>query len=134
MIYFDRPYLTIRWDQATRSVIMEWKMFVDGDGFRDGLNTGLELLVEKRASRWLADLRKLEVVTADDQKWSNEDWFPRAISAGIKAMAIVVPKSTIAAMSVDAIMKKAELQNRTLVTHYFDNVFDAREWLRENGD
>jgi hypothetical protein len=56
-----------------------------------------------------------------------------AVSKGIRAMAIVVPKSTIAGMSVDAIMKKAELENRTLVTHYFDNVFDAREWLRAGG-
>jgi hypothetical protein len=130
MIYFDKPYLTIRWDLATRTVIMEWKMFVDGEAFRNGLNTGLELLVEKGASHWLADLRNLGVITPDDQKWSNEVWFPKAVSKGIRVMAIVVPKSTIAGMSVDAIMKKAELNNRTLVTHYFDNVFDAREWLR----
>lgn len=127
MVYFDVSYITIHWDEQLYCVIMEWKRFVEGPDFKKGLNTGLELVQEKGTHKWLADLRRLGVVTQEDQEWSNTDWFPRAITAGLTHMAIVVPHNIIAKWSVDRIMSKVEGTN--LTTHYFDNVEQAREWL-----
>ncbi|NJP04710.1 MAG: hypothetical protein HC837_03290 [Chloroflexaceae bacterium] len=128
MVYFDTSYLCIRWDSEINSVLMEWKSFVFGNDFRQGLNKGLELAREKRASRWLADLRKLGVVSQEDQQWSNQDWFPRALAQGIRSMAIVVPENVVAKWSVERIMQKAEEQ--PLVVTYLASVEEARQWLR----
>jgi hypothetical protein len=130
MVYLDVAYITIHWDEHLKCVIMEWKRFVEGNDFKKGLNTGLELVQKNSARKWLADLRRLGVVTQEDQEWSNNDWFPRAISAGLTHMAIVVPHNIIAKWSVDRIMSKVAGTN--LTTHYFDNVEQARDWLAAN--
>ena len=128
MVYFDEPFLTIRWDSITQCVVMEWKKFVLGEDFRKGLDKGLELVKEKQSKRWLADLRSIGVVAQEDQDWSNTNWFPRALAAGLTHMAIVVPENVIAKWSVDRIMNKVE--NTNLTVHYFDGVEKAKQWLR----
>jgi hypothetical protein len=127
MIYFNERYLTILWDGEIGAVRMEWKEFVDGDAFRSGLNAGLALVVQKKTGKWLADLRRLGPVTLEDQKWSNEDWFPRAIAGGLRYMALVSPRKVVAQMSVRTIMSK--VMDRNLTTAHFDELEQARQWL-----
>jgi hypothetical protein len=128
MIYLNERYLTILWDAEIGAVRMEWKEFVDADAFRAGLNAGLALLGQKKTGKWLADLRRLGPVTLEDQKWSNEDWFPRALAAGLRCMALVSPRKVVAQMSVRTIMSK--VLDRNLTTAHFDDLEQARQWLR----
>jgi hypothetical protein len=128
MIVFDQRYLTIHWDDDLGAVWMEWREFIDGEAFRDGLDRGLALLVKNRSSKWLADLRSLGPVSLEDQKWSNEDWFPRALASGLRTMAVVVPRKVVAKMSVHTIMSKVDDKN--LTTAHFGDLGLARSWLR----
>lgn len=128
-VVFDKPFLAIHWDNTIRTVIMEWKGFAQGADFREGLDTGLQTVIDHNGSRWLADLRQIGVVSQVDQKWSNEDWFPRAIQGGVRYMALVIPHSALARMSVNQIMNKVE--GIGLVTHHFDSTDEARRWLSE---
>lgn len=129
MIHFDKPFLTIYWDNSIGCVIMEWKKFVTGDDFRAGLDTGLQLLIDQQSTKWLADLRNLGVIAQEDQEWSNNNWFPRALVAGMTHMAIVQPANIISKWSVDRIMEK--VANTNLTIHYFDDLDKARQWLSE---
>lgn len=129
MVHFDKPFLTIYWDNSIACVIMEWKKFVAGNDFRTGLDTGLQLIIDKRSTKWLADLRNLGVVAQEDQEWSNNNWFPRALIAGITHMAIVQPANIISKWSVDRILEK--VANTNLTIHYFDDLDKARQWLNE---
>ena len=128
MIHFDEPWLTIHWDEPCQAVRMEWKAYVEGDQARQGLEAGLSLFQRKRASRWLADVRLLGPVRQVDQQWINQDWFPRAIAAGLRFMATVVPKSAIARMSVKQIMSK--VNEVDIINCNFDDLEQARHWLR----
>lgn len=127
MVYREYPFLRIHWEPDVPCVGMEWLGFVRGPPFRDALNAGLALLQERGAQGWLADLRDLGVVDQEDQSWANEDWFPRAVEAGIRRMALIMPTRTIAAMSVESIMQEAP---NGLLTRYFDAPAEARAWLR----
>lgn len=128
MIRLDEPWLKISWDDSCAAVRMEWKSYVEGEPARQGLDIGLDLLQEKRTSRWLADVRLLGPVRQIDQDWVNHDWFPRAITAGLRFMATVSPKSAIARMSVKRMMNKV---NEVDVLHsFFDDLEQARQWLR----
>jgi hypothetical protein len=129
MVYKKYPFITIHWDEEINAVVMEWTKFAVSALFRRALNDGLDLLIEKGSHRWLADLRGLGPVGPEDQKWSNEDWFPRAIAGGVTRMALVAPNSTLSKMSVDTIMERVGEVN--LARHYFDSVEDARLWLAE---
>ena len=128
-VHQNYPFLTIHWDEGNDCVWMEWKQFVKGKEFREGLDEGLGLLKEKGATRWLADTRKLSVLDMEDQDWTIVHWFPRAIRAGLERMAIVRPTKAVAMMSVNDVMRKADL--RGLAVAYFDSLEDARAWIRQ---
>lgn len=89
---------------------------------------GLELLIEKRANKWLADLSKMVIISQDDQKWADKDCFPRAAKSGIRYMAMITPEKVISRMSVrNVISKVGDLE---IETEYFANPEDAKAWLR----
>lgn len=126
-LHKDLDFLLIHWDDSIKSVVMTWKKFARGDHFRNGLNEGVNLIKEKGGLNWLADLRDLGTVTNEDQQWSNEDWYPRAIAAGIRYMAIIMPKSYVSTLSVKNILTKVE--DIEIETQYFDSVEEAKHWL-----
>ena len=128
MIHHSEPWLTVHWDDSCDAVWLEWKSYVEGDPARQGLDRGLDLLRRKRTTRWLADVRLLGPVRQVDQKWINQDWFPRAITAGLRCMATVMPKSSVARLSVKQIMSK--VNEVDILTASFDDLDQARAWLR----
>ena len=83
MVSFDEKFLQIYYDETVPCVTMQWKDFATSEEFKIGLNKGLDLLMEQNTENWLADLRKMDVIDPDDEKWSNEDWFPRALAGGV---------------------------------------------------
>jgi hypothetical protein len=129
MVHFDESYLTISYDADSATVIMQWKSFATSEEFRKGLNEGLKLIEEKKASNWLADLRKMEAIDPEDEQWSNEDWFSRALQGGINRMAIVPSEDIFNSISVDNIM--SAITGTDLVTHYFKDTEEAKSWLKE---
>lgn len=129
MVYYDSSYLRIVWDESVDCVIMDWKGFVGGERFRSGLLKGLELLVDKNATRWLAVLTEMGSLLKEDQEWSNSEWFPRAAEAGVQKIAIIVPQKVLAQMSVNAIMQKAA--RSTIESKHFKNIEEAKSWLAE---
>jgi hypothetical protein len=127
MSYYTVPHLTVKWDKSLQAVVMDWHNFASNEEYRTGLNKGLELVERKDAEYWLADLREMETVAKEDQEWSNEEWFPRALETTLSHMAIIQPESVVANMSVENIMN--EVGDGAITTHYFDNRDDAEEWL-----
>lgn len=127
MIYFDETYLQVIYEGDVPCVHMSWKTFSTSEEMRAGLEKGLELVREKNASKWLADVRQMGIISEEDQKWSNEDWFPRALAAGIKYMAVIVSEDIFNKMSVEEIMNN--VPGTDLTSHYFNSIEDAREWL-----
>lgn len=127
MIYYNERWLTIHWDDSIQCVWMEWKSYAEGEEFRSALDAGISLIRQKRANRWLADLRRLGPVRQVDQQWTNDDWFPRAIAAGVRFMALVSPTASVSRLSVKQIMNK--VRDIELVTCNFDELEPARAWL-----
>ncbi len=128
MSYFDKRWMTIHFDTSLLAVCVEWKGYAEGEDFRSGFNRGIELLQQRRASRWLADCRLQGPITQADQQWMNQDWHPRAVAAGMRWVALVSPQSAVARLSVKSIVTK--INNVDLVLHVFADMESARDWLR----
>lgn len=62
------------------------------------LNTGVELLREHRACKWIADTRAIGPFSDEDGRWINDEWLPRALKVGWKYWALVVPEAVKARM------------------------------------
>lgn len=133
MIYPDSQFVRIGWDEDLRCVTMEWKgVYAEGEEYRRILTQVLDLILEKGATRLLADGRKMKVITTDDQVWLENTWMPRSIQVGLKHSALIVPASALAQLSVGRVMTKftSNMPVTDWTRAYFDNTEDARAWLR----
>ena len=126
--YFDKRWMTVRFDETIQAVWLEWKGYAEGEEYRSGFNFGVDLLEQKKASRWLGDCRLLGPVSQADQQWTNQDWHPRAAAAGMRWVALVSPKAAVARMSLRYIITR--VNNADLVFNNFDDMESARQWLR----
>lgn len=127
MLYFQDTYVTVSWDESTQAVTVVWKGFVTLDKVRTGLEKALELYQAKGKGKWLADTTQILPFGKEAERWMNEDWFPRAIQAGVKKMALLIPKSSLGKMSLESLMGK--VPGTDLTTAYFDNQEAAKKWL-----
>ncbi len=128
MIIYDAHWITIRWDESLKASWAEAKAYAEGEELRAGYNAMLELCRRKRNSRYLADARNLAPISQADQRWLNEEWFPRIVAAGVRSMAIVMPRSAVARLSARQIL--SNIRNITFTTNHFEDLEAARAWLR----
>jgi hypothetical protein len=97
------------------------------DDLRDVLNRGVDLLKEHGATKWLSDNRAIEPHSKEDSDWVNSNWLPRAIAAGWKFWALVVPDSTKARMNMREFVE--EFYNRGVRVMVFIDIEEAMHWL-----
>ncbi len=64
---------------------------ISDEAFRNVLMTGLRLMQEHGADKWLSDDRKNSILPAEDSAWSQDYWLPRAYQAGWKYWAMLPP-------------------------------------------
>jgi len=130
-LYFQSPRFRVFWDPAISTAIGAGEGFVDGEELRTGMDKGLELLIKNCSNKWLAEMSHRRVHTEEDQKWIVDDWTPRAVAAGLRYTAFVLPTSVIAKMSLKRMTHI--VAERSLEIGYFDDLEDARQWLKSVG-
>jgi hypothetical protein len=127
-MHFESDVGTVDWDELAGAVCLTWKKFAWGAEFREVVDAGIDLLLRRRATKWLGDLRNLGAVTQEDLKWSSESWFPRATAGGMAHLALVSPRKIVAQMAVKSFINK--VNGRDLLIANFDEIQAARTWLR----
>jgi hypothetical protein len=126
-VYLETAYVTVRWDGEGQWVFVEWKAWANSTEYRAVQEAVLLALRENRASRNLIDATHARVVSGDDQIWLIENWIPRAIAAGRRWTAIVMPKSALG-RTISENIDRRQQPNATKV-EYFETVQDAAAWL-----
>ena len=114
-------------DMDARVIIMDWEGYATSDQFREGTETMLNLLIEQRVHKALANIRDMTLIGMEDQKWMETNFLPRAIRFGFKACAIVNPTSYFNKVAVEAISFKVEKEK--LLISFFDTPEEAKNWL-----
>ena len=119
----------MRWDPESQAVYTEWRGWANPTEFKAVLEAGLAALKEHRGSRGLSDTRLQRTIQQSDQQWIDRDWFPRAMAAGLKRVAIVVAQSVLVQMNIERVLKTAP--SAQLEVEHFATVEAARQWLKE---
>lgn len=105
VVVLDEPFLEIVHKPQDALIALHWKGYSDPDRYRRGLETALAFVVEHKVKLWLADLRLMAAILKAEETWTNEDWFPRLIAAGmLERMAILPSSDYFNLMSVERIM------------------------------
>jgi hypothetical protein len=127
-VYFDAPGVaSVKWDEDGQLVLVEWKGWANATEFSELLDAEITALRKHRGSRMLADCRRQKGLSAVDQDRANENWLPRALVAGLKRFAVVLPSSGLAAANLKERLGK--VRPGALELAYFATPEEARAWL-----
>jgi hypothetical protein len=128
IVFFDKPGVaSVTWDEDGQLVLVEWQGWADPTEFAALLEAEIVALRKHKGSLMLADCRRQKGLTAADQVRANEVWLPRALAAGLKRFAVVLPSSGLAAANLKERLGK--VRPGSLELAYFATPEEARDWL-----
>jgi hypothetical protein len=129
----EETYGTIEYDPSVPSITASFTGFMSTEQFKAFLEKGLKFLIEKKKNHkhllWLADTSKHAVQPDKDVQWVADEWNPRALAAGIRHVAFVLPEKAFAVRSVQNYKEKSKEQTEMTV-QFFGKLEDAKEWFR----
>jgi len=96
----DNHYASLAYYTDTKIVHHCFHKALDSHHLRVVLNTGIDFLQKYQATKWLSDNREIDPHSDEDTLWINTDWLPRALEAGWKYWALVVPDSVKSKMNM----------------------------------
>jgi hypothetical protein len=131
-LYFSRRGVAdVTWDANWNVVHIEAKGWADTAESHAVLDSAMRAMTDHQGSRWLFDGRDMKAIKQSDLRWITEVWLPRALAAGLRVAAIVMPTSHSAMKNIDDMAKAAEDE---IEVRYFSSVENAREWLAASAE
>lgn len=130
MVLFQKPYLTIEYDDKMRCLIQHWKGFATSEQFREGINQSVDFFEKKKPTKLISDTKEFAVVKKDDTDWVANQATPKMISHGLKHMAFILPTNVFTQVSVNNFKSKAD---DIVQIQYFDSLDKAKQWLENVG-
>lgn len=128
-LFYSTDRLEVFYLPNTNIGLSRWNGFSYGDEYRNAMDKIIEFYTEKKITKILANLEKFDVITDEDQKWTNETWFPKLLGAGVKRMAVVVSQDAFSQMSVEDVLSKVE--SLDFVSQFFNSEEAAHKWLEK---
>lgn len=127
--YFTVPGVaSVKWVEVEKLVLVRWEGWANSTEFGELLDAEVRALKEHGGTCLLADCRLQRVLSTDDQQRANREWVPRAVQAGLKRFAVVLPVSDMAAGHIQERLN--EVPGSAFEVAYFTTVEDAKEWVR----
>jgi len=118
----------IYFDTDLNAVIMEWNGYATTNQFREGTELMLNVLIQNKCTKVLADIRNMAIIGMEDQQWMEHNFLPRAIKFGFEKIAIITPTSYFNKIAVENISYKVDKEKLTI--HFFDSLEQGTEWLK----
>jgi hypothetical protein len=126
-IVFESPTARTEWSEEQQTVILTQIGKNDGESLRRSLDTGLAMLQEKKAYKWLSDNRDMAVHAQADYEWVNNDWTPRALQSGWQKWAMIQPRSALSAISEKKFVDF--FSENGVEVRIFESLEQGFEWL-----
>jgi hypothetical protein len=126
----DDEFMSLWYHPQTGIVHHRINGYLVQGGFRKLLDASAELLESRRATKYLSDDRNNVVVDPEDIKWADDNWYPRAIKAGLRRWALVLPATMVGTLQAKSILEKRRKQG--LDVEGFDGIEAALAWLQRD--
>jgi hypothetical protein len=124
----DADYATLQFYEDTG--IVHHKLFnkITSPQLKEVLDCGVDLLKQHQAIKWLSDNRDIDPHDEEVTAWINDDWLPRAVQAGWKYWALVVPHDIKARMNMTEFVNS--FYHHGIRVMVFSQLDEAMEWLK----
>ena len=123
----DNEYASLWFYPESRIVHHQIHKFMRKGLYQELVTAGVECLEKHSATKWLSDNRGNPVVRHQDIHWATTVSLPRAMRAGFKYWAIVMPAKEIGKMQMRELID--ELGGRGIAVKAFADPDDAMRWL-----
>ena len=129
-IIFDNQYIWMGYHTDTQIIHHHYFPQLNSHYLRAGLDTGVEVMIEHGATKWLSDNREADAHSPEDTEWINTDWLPRAVGAGWRYWALVVPQHTLALMNMAEFVQT--FYDFGVWVSVFTDPDEAMDWLQQH--
>jgi hypothetical protein len=133
LLLYTSPFLRISYDQPLRLIELEWlSSAADGDDMRAGFWQALLLAERYQVRAWYGDFRMLPPMPDAVQHWLQQHWFPRYLRLSLDKIAVVNATLPDSQQTIDHVVQLAEAARNGVhpETRYFDDVAEARSWIK----
>ncbi len=122
-------YATVSYDEENNCIMDTWEgLFGTQENFQAVILFIADVIEEKKVTKWLADLRKMNGSFDGSKLWIVNNIMPRVIKAGLLYEAIVLPNNVFSKLSTkDTITRIHNFELRQ-----FEDIEKAKAWLNEN--
>ena len=126
-LIFDNDFIWMVYHEDTKIIHHHYYPKLNSHYLRAGLDTGIDVMMEEGCNKWLSDNREVVAHSPEDTEWINTDWLPRAVDAGWKYWALVVPSDTIALMNMTEFINS--FYDMGVWVSVFSDPDEAWDWL-----
>ncbi|HEY9004717.1 hypothetical protein [Ohtaekwangia sp.] len=130
---YTGDYVVIDYDLSVPCTMATYFDFMLPAEFKAHMNFALEIMQEKIRETgrmlWMPDVRLAPARDQETIHWIMEDWNLRAIKAGIRHIAMIVPEELWVVMAIEDYSSKVQADGMTV--KYFKDVASAKNWFIE---
>jgi hypothetical protein len=121
----------VEYDIDVPCVSMIWKGYATTAQFREANERVLQEIQQRRSSKLLSDAQEFVLIGATDQNWLSSNWIPRVLQAGVRKIALVMPRFYFNRVAVDAVTQRLaqNVADDLVSIEYFESREAARTWL-----
>lgn len=124
---FDSDSMAILYYPDKKILVQETLRFTTTEDRRKALEAGLEVIEKDRVTKWLTNNKSGSAIPQEDIDWGINEWFPRAIRAGLQYWAVILPEKAVGKLSGKKMMDA--LVERGVTVKTFQTEEDAVTWL-----
>lgn len=122
-----KVYLTIEVDTENRWIFTDWQGYLTAENIKTGATAYVNALAKAGFSCVLNDTRSVRGPWDHSMDWVLNEWAPSAAQAGLRYFAMITTPETLA----DSSNATFYAQLTAFEAQLFDNLVDARAWLRQ---
>ncbi|RPD43579.1 MULTISPECIES: STAS/SEC14 domain-containing protein [Hymenobacter] len=122
-----KVYLTIETDTENRWIFTDWQGYLTAENIKVGAKAYVDALAKAGFSCVLNDTRSVRGPWDHSMEWVLNEWAPSAARAGLRHFAMITTPETLA----DSSNATFYAQLTAFEAQLFDNMADARDWLRQ---
>lgn len=123
----ENPICSVTCDERFSCTFVVWKQYATQTQLRFIHESILLLMKKHRINKILGDDTALPMIYGEDQNWIIEDWMPRALAAGLKAVANKKPTAHWGNVAVSGVQSRLP---GSLTWRSFNDLDEARSWLQ----
>ncbi|MBD0255214.1 MAG: hypothetical protein ICV83_05800 [Cytophagales bacterium] len=125
-ILFENRSLTLSLLEGI--LLVTYKNRATNEEYRVNLDKQVELVRQHRLTKAVFDLRKMGVLSAENQQYTSQVYMPQITKAGLKHSAMIVPEDIFGEASAKNVTSR--VKNEVVFSmHYFKDLNQALAWL-----